>query len=427
MYIRMLIISFLAYMILFNSSLTFRLKWKDNIVIAAISLLNIVIIRNQIGNLFVIPMFMLIIFYVCYLKKEDWLWNTFLIISSYILMVIVDNLIHLVLSMIGWDPIIYWPVYLLISYPVFFVVCRFMSKKAVQIKNNQFLPLSPRILAVIGTDIMLCMLIFVIHIRIAEQAGSSPQILLVSIILYITYAILTFLMIITIVHEYETNANMMLKQNSYDNLQEYMAQIEELYQNIRIFRHDYANIMASMAGYMQENDMDGLKAYYDRQIFPMSNLFNKEKDAVSKLHNLGIIELKSLISVKINYALEMKIDVNVEITERIDQIKMKNVDLVRIMGILLDNAIEACQECEKPNLGLSMIKTDKDIAIIIKNTYVKQDIDYSKLGSLGMSSKGKRRGIGLHNMKMIINAYDNVVMDTEFEDGYFTQELEIYG
>ena len=187
----------------------------------------------------------------------------------------------------------------------------------------------------------------------------------------------------------------MLKQNSYDNLQEYMMQIEELYQNLRTFRHDYANIMVSMSGYIEKNDMEGLRKYYGKQIFPMNNLLDKEKDAVAKLHNLNIIELKSIISVKINYALEMNIDVNLEITEKINRINMESIDLVRIIGILLDNATEACQECKNPSITLSIIKMENDITFIVKNTYVKQNLDYSKLGSLGISSKGERRGTGL--------------------------------
>lgn len=427
MEMQVIVMSILSYLILFNSSLTFRLKTINNVVITAILAFNMVFIGKLIGSLFVIPMFVLIILYVSYLKKEDWLWNVFLIIFSYTLLVIVDNLTHFVWSIIGLDLSVHWPVYMLVDYPIFFVICRFMSRKVVKVKSKKFLPLSPRILTVLGADLILCMLIFVMHITVAEQAGSSPQVLLTSIILYIAYVVLTFLIVTTIVREYETNANIMLKQNSYDNLQEYMTQIEELYQNIRVFRHDYANVMVSMAGYIEENDMEGLKRYYDKQVFPISNLLNKEKDAVAKLHNLDVIELKSLISVKINYALEMNIEVNLEITEKIDKVNMKSVDLVRIMGILLDNAIEACQECEKPSISLSIIKMSKDITFIVKNTYVKQDIDYSKLGSLGMSSKGERRGTGLYNIKTITNAYDNVIMDTEYENGYFTQLLEIYG
>lgn len=427
MEIQIIVMSILSYLILFNCSLTFRLNLKNNIVITTMLVFNIVLIREYIGSLFVIPMFTVIILYVCYLKRQDWLWNVFLIIFSYTLLVVVDNLTHFVWSIIGMDLSIHWPIYMLIDYPVFYVVCRLTSKKVVEIKRKYFLPLSPKILIILGADLILCMLIFVMNIMVTEQAGSPPRVLFTSIILYIAYVVLTFLIVATIVYEYETNANIMMKQNSYDNLQEYMKQIEELYQNMREFRHDYANVMLSVVGYIEENDMDGLKKYYDMEIFPISNLFNKEKDVVAKLHNLDIIELKSLISVKINYALELKVEVNLEIIEKIDKVNMKSIDLVRIIGIFLDNAIEACQECEKPSIDLSIIKMDKDITFIVKNTYIKKNIDYCKLGTLGISSKGERRGTGLYNVKTIINAYNNVIMDTEYENGYFTQLLEIYG
>ena len=427
MEIQIIVMSILSYLILFNCSLTFRLNLKNNIVITTMLVFNIVLIREYIGSLFVIPMFTVIILYVCYLKRQDWLCNVFLIIFSYTLLVVVDNLTHFVWSIIGMDLSIHWPIYMLIDYPVFYVVCRLTSKKVVEIKRKYFLPLSPKILIILGADLILCMLIFVMNIMVTEQAGSPPRVLFTSIILYIAYVVLTFLIVATIVHEYETNANIMMKQNSYDNLQEYMKQIEELYQNMRVFRHDYANVMLSVVGYIEENDMDGLKKYYDMEIFPISNLFNKEKDVVAKLHNLDIIELKSLISVKINYALELKVEVNLEIIEKIDKVNMKSIDLVRIIGIFLDNAIEACQECEKPSIDLSIIKMDKDITFIVKNTYIKKNIDYCKLGTLGISSKGERRGTGLYNVKTIINAYNNVIMDTEYENGYFTQLLEIYG
>lgn len=427
MEIQIIVMSILSYLILFNCSLTFRLNLKNNIVITTMLVFNIVLIREYIGSLFVIPMFTVIILYVCYLKRQDWLWNVFLIIFSYTLLVVVDNLTHFVWSIIGMDLSIHWSIYMLIDYPVFYVVCRLTSKKVVEIKRKYFLPLSPKILIILGADLILCMLIFVMNIMVTEQAGSPPRVLFTSIILYIAYVVLTFLIVATIVYEYETNANIMMKQNSYDNLQEYMKQIEELYQNMRVFRHDYANVMLSVVGYIEENDMDGLKKYYDMEIFPISNLFNKEKDVVAKLHNLDIIELKSLISVKINYALELKVEVNLEIIEKIDKVNMKSIDLVRIIGIFLDNAIEACQECEKPSIDLSIIKMDKDITFIVKNTYIKKNIDYCKLGTLGISSKGERRGTGLYNVKTIINAYNNVIMDTEYENGYFTQLLEIYG
>lgn len=423
--LQIVIISIITYLLLFNSCLTFRLNIIQNIVITIVLAVNIAFVGNIIGGLFVIPMFIILIMYIIWLKREDWLVNIFLIVFSYTLLVIVDNLTHFIWNIIGLNVSKHWPIYMIVDYPIFVVICRFMSSKIVKLKKKETLMLSPKILVILGTDLTLYLIIFVMNVTVVEQVGSSLSVLF-SIILYIGYFLLIFSMVTTIVKEYDTNAKIILKQNSYDNLREYMSQIEELYQNLRVFKHDYANIMVSMAGYIEGNDMEGLKRYYDKQIFPISNQLIKANDAITILHNLDIVELKSLIFVKINHALELNIEVSLEITEEIETINMKSVDLVRIIGILLDNAIEACQECEHPSIGFSIMKMDNDITFVIKNTYIKHDIDYSKLGSIGVSSKGKRRGAGLYNIKTITNDYDNVIMDTEYEAGYFTQVLEIY-
>lgn len=425
MELQIVIISIITYLLLFNSCLTFRLNIIQNIVITIVLAVNIAFVGNIIGGLFVIPMFIILIMYIIWLKREDWLVNIFLIVFSYTLLVIVDNLTHFIWNIIGLNVSKHWPIYMIVDYPIFVVICRFMSSKIVKLKKRETLMLSPKILVILGTDLTLYLIIFVMNVTVVEQVGSSLSVLF-SIILYIGYFLLIFSMVTTIVKEYDTNAKIILKQNSYDNLREYMSQIEELYQNLRVFKHDYANIMVSMAGYIEGNDMEGLKRYYDKQIFPISNQLIKANDAITILHNLDIVELKSLIFVKINHALELNIEVSLEITEEIETINMKSVDLVRIIGILLDNAIEACQECEHPSIGFSIMKMDNDVTFVIKNTYIKHDIDYSKLGSIGVSSKGKRRGAGLYNIKTITNDYDNVIMDTEYEAGYFTQVLEIY-
>lgn len=357
------------------------------------------------------------------------MWNFFLLLLSYMLVVIIENVFHFFWRIAGVEPSDHWMTFavcMMIEYPIIFIICGWISKKAREIKKKKIFVLPPRIIAVAGADLLLCMIVFTIHITITNQAGSAPQLLVISIGLYVAYFVLTFVMVTMIIREYQINAQITMKQNSYDNLQEYMTQIEALYQNIRAFRHDYANIMASMAVYLRDNDIEGLKVYYEKHIFPANRLLNQENDVISRLNKLDLVELKGLIAVKINYALEMHIRVGLEITERIEKINMNRLDLVRIAGILLDNAIEACQECEEPGLDLAIIKTPQGVTIIIRNNYIKKKIDYSRLGNPGVTSKGERRGIGLYNMKSLIGNYDNVVMDTEYEDLYFTQLIEIY-
>ena len=153
----------------------------------------------------------------------------------------------------------------------------------------------------------------------------------------------------------------------------------------------------------------------------------KENYAISCLHNLAVVELKSLISVKVNYAMELHVKVDIDISDKIDTISMKTIDLIRIIGILLDNAIEASQECSSPAISLGIVKSGRCIVFIVKNTYIKKQIDYSRLGSLGISSKGELRGNGLFIVKSMIERYNYVTLDTEYDDESFTQCLEICG
>lgn len=429
MSLQLLTVSFIGYMIIVNCSLTFWLSAVDNIILAILILINMVGVGVwlDVGSLFVIPMYIMIYLYI-YSKNKDRLLNLFLLLFSYMASVIIDNITHLIWTVAGFniDTNLYI-LYMLINFPIYILVYRGVSKKAKRFMGKGTIPLSPRVSIVVGSNIILCTLMFAIYIYVMGQVGYTSIMLLISIVLYLAYFLLTGTMIISIIKSYEKNAEILLKQNSYDNLQEYIGQVEGMYQSLRTFKHDYSNIMASLAGYIEIGDVDGLREYYQTSILPIGYKLKSNQNTISKLYNLDIIELKSLISIKLNYAQELNIDVNLEIMEKIEKINMNIVDLARIIGILLDNAIEACQECEEPFINLSIIRTQEDITIIVKNTYIKQDLDYSKLGSIGISSKGERRGIGLYNIKTIIGQYDNVIIDTSYEERYFTQVLEIYG
>ena len=423
---QLVIMSTITYLLLFNNSITFRLTRKNNFWIMIIILLHMSIVYNYIGNFCVMPMFAILLLYIGWLKKEDSCLNIFLVICAYMLIVILDYLMHLFWSFIGWTSNTHWWMYILIAYPIYVAVWRWMVKKVTKINRKNYLLPPEKVIVILIITIVVGMCIFVLNVEIIARSGSTLFALFCGIVLYIAYFLLTFIMIMTIVKEYKISTEIKMKQHSYDNLQEYIVQIETLYQSLRSFKHDYVNIMVSIAGFIEADDMIGLKNYYEKQILPVSVRFVQSEDTIARLHYLDLLELKSLISVKLNYALELNIEVILEIAEKIDKINMKSLDLVRVVGILLDNAIEACQACEVPRLVIGIIKLWDGVIVIIKNTYVKQNMDYSRLGSIGISSKGERRGIGLYNVKLILSQYQNVMMNTEYAEQQFIQEIIIY-
>ncbi len=421
------IVSSGGYFLIISNCITFQMKLRYYFLLAGIISVFIFLGVPVIGEISILFMYLSIMVFLIILKRADTVWNIFSLVFTYALSAILDNLFGALISMFGINLQEHMWLYALVMYPIFVVLSRVFSKQIRKIRKKIDLAFPMRITVVLVADAILCMLIFIAQVLFERTVGSSSVVLWGNVILFIMYFALTFYLVYVVVKEYSKNAEIMIKQQSYENLRSYMEKIENLYQQLRGFKHDYANIMASMASYIESEDLDGLKNYYDKEILPVNVKISKGNDAVVKLCNLDIVELKSLMSLKLNYALEMDIEVSLEITEKICHVEMKTLDLVRIMGILLDNAIEACQECSLPKLQIAIVRMKEDVTFIIRNTYVKHDLDYSKLGTMRVSSKGKQRGIGLYNIRTILSEYNNVFLDTENGDEFFIQTLQVCG
>ena len=102
---------------------------------------------------------------------------------------------------------------------------------------------------------------------------------------------------------------------------------------------------------------------------------------------------------------------------------MDIVDISRCLGILLDNAIEAALESDKKSMDIAIIKKNTSIIIVVANSYNGDIPVISKLFKEGFSTKGENRGLGLSNLKEIINKYNNVSLDTYIKEQKFYQEL----
>lgn len=213
------------------------------------------------------------------------------------------------------------------------------------------------------------------------------------------------------------------KQIQFENLKEYNDKLEELYMDMRKFRHDYINIISSMAGFIEDNDMKSLEAHFNKYIHPLNKEMNKNNYKLGLLKNIEIPAIKGVISTKVIRAQEMGLDTVIEIVEPINNINMDIVDISRCLGILLDNAIEAALESDKKSMDIAIIKKNTSIIIVVANSYNGDIPVISKLFKEGFSTKGENRGLGLSNLKEIINKYNNVSLDTYIKEQKFYQEL----
>ena len=103
------------------------------------------------------------------------------------------------------------------------------------------------------------------------------------------------------------------------------------------------------------------------------------------------------------------------------------IDIARILGIFLDNAIEANNRVNSHReINIAFFKSvSNSTIIIIENTLEDDEVMIEKIFTEGFSTKGKKHGKGLSTVKNIINNYQNVTLNTSLNNGLFTQVIEI--
>lgn len=201
--------------------------------------------------------------------------------------------------------------------------------------------------------------------------------------------------------------------------------LKEMEDELQAFRHDFSNILCTISGYIQVNDMNGLKQYYS-EIQKDINKVNTLSSLNPEIINNPAIFI--LISSKYSKALEENIEMNINVFLDLNTLNMKIYEFTRILGIILDNAIEAAKECNEKNINIEIRKDSNKNRqlLIIENTYNEKDIDTEKIFEKKYSTKQGNSGLGLWEVRQIIKRNKNLNLFTSKNDKYFTQQLEIY-
>ena len=238
--------------------------------------------------------------------------------------------------------------------------------------------------------------------------------------------IIFFITLIIIISRY-TLRELRYRRNmeEIETYYEYTLQIESINNEMRKFRHDYVNILTTMSEYIRENDMDGLKTYFNDNIVPMKDNLQMNSIKINGTDNLKVRAIKGLVTTKILQAQEKNIPISIEVPELIDHIEMNTVDLSRIIGIIIDNAIEASEELEDALIRIAFINVETSVMFIVMNKCKEDMPKIHELFQDSFSTKGDNRGLGLTTLKDITDTTENVLLDTTIENGYFVQKVEI--
>ncbi len=218
-----------------------------------------------------------------------------------------------------------------------------------------------------------------------------------------------------------TNSALALKEQQYDQQQDYIRTIDSLINDFRRLKHSYSNTIYGFFGYIQEDDLEGLKAYYTEVADEAKRM---DSSLLLALQRIKVYAVFGLLWNKINEAESRGIEVGIRVTNEIREVGMKLTDLCEMLGNYLDNAIDAAAASKDKKMNITLTDDGGYLTISSDNTY-EGDVDVKEIQRKGYSTKGNGRGFGLSITNQILSGYANVLHNTFAEDGIFKQELVI--
>ena len=360
---------------------------KDYIFITGIIILSAILYNVYASQALVLVVIMIIIFF--YSKVR---WYSIVIVLMSTLLSYLTNFITVVISLYTEDII---HIYLYISKRYYFIISFVLA---------------------------IAFIYFYIISQTNLQENNSLKfyaIIFVSVIVFLSLVILLLSAFALREMKYKR------KLQEIEAYYEYTLRIESINNEMRKFRHDYVNILTTLSDYIREDDMPGLRKYFNENIVPMKDKLKTRSIKMNGIEKLKVREIKGLITTKIIQAQEKRIPISIEVPDEIDRIDMNTVELSRIIGIIVDNAIEASENLEEPLINIAFIDNEESVTFIVMNKCSNDIPKIHELFEQGFSTKGDNRGLGLSTLKELTDSNENVLLDTVIENGYFVQKVEI--
>lgn len=401
-----------------------RFSWK--LMVSMVVLLAVTVVPLfHYFHLFAVPYIMIVLWCILYFKTKNVKLSIISVAVLFVAFIALDTLMSLtgeLLGIVKTDQDIYKIslsiVFFIYASLLLKIIDTFLNKvhREVEFEGRWLL------FAVIITVFTLCL--FYVYI-VQGLDTNKDKIGDTSRIIFLIYSVVLGIGLTIIVKTAVKNAKVEAQALQMRQLQEYVGALEALQKDVRVFRHDYVNILSGINGFITNEDMDGLRVYFRTKVIPMNSDMEINISKLATLHNLEVIELKGLFATKLIRAQELGVNAQVEVYKKIDQINMDSIDLCRAVGILLDNAIEAVMDTKDPTIRVAIIQKKDAIVLVFANNLPENSPPVHQFFDEGFSTKGENRGLGLSTLKKTLKKYPNVSLDTKVTQHGFVQELEI--
>lgn len=267
--------------------------------------------------------------------------------------------------------------------------------------------------------VLLSVLLFSIMVYFCYFNTDRILMLIVVLISVIIYTIIVF----GIIKEYEINVKI---QSEYDILLKNLNEYENLLDLQRVTNHENKNQLLVIKGMVdkgESNTSEYINSIIDTQY--------KDNDAIIyKTNRIPSGGLRGLIYYKILTMREKKITSNLDVDRSLNELDFDNIpvktnqELCKIVGVFLDNAIQAVSELKKKEIDIYLKYENDELYIKVSNNY-SGIIELDKIDNSGYTTKGKGHGYGLSLVKGIIRENACFKNDREIHGKMFSQIIKL--
>lgn len=211
-----------------------------------------------------------------------------------------------------------------------------------------------------------------------------------------------------------------LSLQQINDLKIYTQQLESSQRGLRKFKHDYQNMLLSLKLSAKKSHdkelIDKLAEYSSKtledKVLWQFNDVDNVKDELLK--SLFISKLNRIFQNNIQYSFECRI-----VIENLSN-KYNSFDIVRILGIVYDNAIEESLEFgDEAKIDTMIYQENCELEIEIRNRYRDTDLTIQDIKKSGFTTKKNHDGLGLANIEELSQSYNDIFINYQIKDGWF--------
>ena len=256
--------------------------------------------------------------------------------------------------------------------------------------------------------------------------GIQPQYLPLYYLLVAVMVIMMAVLVVYLGQRFDTARKIQAQRDVIAQQQLYEQDLETIRQDVRAFRHDYKNLLAGLSQQAGAGELEELRRTLSELEAGFDQRLGEKIQASTQIGNLRIPEVRSLLLSKLTAMREKGVECRLEVLYPVEDTAMDVWDLVRCLGVLVDNAMEAALDTERPWVEIVLLAQDGRVFLRVSNPY-SNDITPGKIWDDGWSTKGMGRGVGLSSYQRILESYPDASSCTSWENGIFVQELTVEG